>query len=220
MNRNRYIILGAMIVIMAVSVFYIDAVCSKPTEHIKPLPRTVEQVKSATITVAEVPEVPQYNIPLSEELQVFTYAECEKRKLSYEMVLAIMWTESKMDITAVNYNSDDSVDGGILQINSNTADALAQEIGIENFEPSDPYTNIQVGVYYLSILRDNFSQEFSDEDTFSTVCVAYNRGGNNTMRSIKQHGFSFVANNAYAQTVSEYKYQLETTGTFIDYVKE
>jgi soluble lytic murein transglycosylase-like protein len=131
-----------------------------------------------------------------------------------------MWKESKMDITAVNYNSNGSVDRGLFQLNSGTVIELAKEAGIANFDTKDPYMNIDVGVYYLSIMRDNFAKDFSDEDTFNATCFAFNRGGNATRRLIRREGFSVVANSAYAQKISEYKQQLETTGTFIDYVKE
>lgn len=218
MSKNKYIFMIGMAIMLIVSAIQIDSVCRNTELHqtLKVQGKSVED----SVVVAEIPEIPKYNIPLSDEHQILVYSESEDRGLSYTMVLALMWKESKMDITAINYNSDGSSDGGLLQINDETADALAEEIGITNFDPNDPYMNIRVGIYYLGILRDNFSQYFSDEDTFSAMCVAYNRGGNNTMRMIEQYGFSFVEESDYAKDVLKYKEELETTGTFSDYVEE
>ena len=196
MNKNRCIIWIMILIIGSVLGLYVNSVCESPTKGLKELPPTKQTVLS-TATAKEVkvitPEYPQYNIPLSPELQKYTYKQCNKRGISYSMVLSIMWAESKMDITARNYNSNGSVDYSLFQLNSATVDELASEIGITKFNPNDVHMNIDIGVYYLSIMRDNFSKDFSDEDTFTATCFAFNRGGNATRRLIRREGFSVVA---------------------------
>ena len=51
-------------------------------------------------TLCKCPFSPM-DLPLSEELQRYTYNRCQELGLEYEMVLAIMWRESRFQPTAV-----------------------------------------------------------------------------------------------------------------------
>jgi len=68
----------------------------------------------------------------------------------HETILrAIAVTESAMDPRAINRNTNDSVDVGLMQINSRWFPRLA-EMGIQPGDLWDPCTNIYVGAWVLA----------------------------------------------------------------------
>ena len=68
------------------------------------------------------------DIPLSDELQQFTCETAEKYGVNYDLMLAIMQTESQFN-NVVSANGDDI---GLCQINSSNAEWLYEEHGIYN----------------------------------------------------------------------------------------
>ena len=86
-------------------------------------------------------------IPLSAELQAHTYEQCIKNDLSYPLILAIMWRESRFQLDAVNINQNGTQDSGVMQINDINKDWLAQELGVEDL--MDPRQNITAGTEML-----------------------------------------------------------------------
>ena len=89
-----------------------------------------------------------YNIPLSKDLQLYTYNKCVEYGIPYyyELVLAIMWQES-------NYTADiisPTDDYGIMQINSCNHPWLVDLLGPTDF--LDARDNINAGVYIISKL--------------------------------------------------------------------
>lgn len=105
---------------------------------------------------------PIYNIPLSKELQQFTFDMCGMYGIrdKYDIVLALMWQESNFDPEAVSSTND----YGIMQINAvnftDTFDAVAA---------MDPKLCIEYGVDYLSCLY----AEYIDDNM---ALMAYNMG--------------------------------------------
>lgn len=94
------------------------------------------------------------HIPLSYELQEFTFNKCKERGLEYELVLAIMWRESRFKINAVNYNSNGTCDNGIMQINDVNRKWLREKYGITDL--MDPYQNINAGTAMLGELTQKY----------------------------------------------------------------
>lgn len=105
---------------------------------------------------------PIYNIPLSEELQQYTFDMCNMYGIAdkYDIVLALMWQESNFNPEAMSSTND----YGIMQINAinftDTFDAVAA---------MDPKLCIEYGVDYLSCLY----AEYIDDNM---VLMAYNMG--------------------------------------------
>jgi soluble lytic murein transglycosylase-like protein len=95
-------------------------------------------------------------IPMSYELQEYTYQKCEERGLEYELVLAVMWRESRFDVTAVNVNVNGTQDSGIMQINDVNKAWLSERWGIEDL--MDPYQNIDAGTAMLGGLTDKYGE--------------------------------------------------------------
>lgn len=124
------------------------------------------------------------NIDLSKDLQFHTYITAKRYGVDYECVLGIMWTESRFDIQATNYNIDGSYDYGLMQINTIHLDDL--DMTIEDLQ--NPYKNIKAGI---QILADKQSRVGTGERLY----VAYNRG-------VK--GSYGIESNAYSQAVRRF----------------
>lgn len=179
----------------------------------------IKAVTEAAVVIEEIDavQISQYDIPLVTELQQFIWDTCNSYGINgvcYEYVIAVIKKEnSEMDSNETNYNVDGSVDRGLFQLNDNTSYKLAKDLKIENFDPYDPYENIEVGIYYLNIMYQNFSKVCSNEDTFMAVAAGYNQGGNDVMKDIQRHGIRVVYENEYAKDVLNNKIELETTNT-------
>ena len=102
-------------------------------------------------------------IPLSDELQQYTYETATKYSVNYDLILAIMQTESQFN----NVISDNGEDIGLCQINAVNAEWLYQEHGIYNL--MDERQNIEACAIILSKLQGQFNDE-------SHVVMAYNLG--------------------------------------------
>lgn len=110
-------------------------------------------------------EMPIYDIPLSEELQRYTYERCVFYNCveHYEIVLAIMWQES-------NYRPDlisSTDDYGIMQINKCNHEFLKKNLGIVDM--LDAKDNIDAGTYIISCLLSKY-------ETPHEALMAYNMG--------------------------------------------
>ena len=93
-------------------------------------------------------DVPYYDIPLSKELQLYTYTKCEDLGIGnyYELVLAMMWQESDFKPDTISKTND----YGIMQINICNHEWLSEELGITDF--LDPYQNIDAGTHIIASL--------------------------------------------------------------------
>ena len=108
-----------------------------------------------------------YDIPLSKELQLYTYTRCVDYGIPehYELVLAMMWQES-------NYNPDSvsaTDDYGIMQINACNHEWISNLLGTTNF--LDVYQNIDAGTYIISKMLLKYGDEHK-------ALMAYNMGEN------------------------------------------
>ena len=103
------------------------------------------------------------------EISKTIYEESIKYNFNPLLVTAIIKTESNYEPTAVS----DSYAYGLCQVRRFIAQELAENIGIEwdGAEKTlfDPIKNIQIGVYYLSILNRDFND-------LNTAVIAYNQG--------------------------------------------
>lgn len=93
-------------------------------------------------------------VPLSKELQLYTYNKCQEYNLRYSLVLAIMWRESGFNPNALGYNKwNDTYDSGLMQINDCNKGWLAEQCGITDL--FDPYQCIDAGTEILHRLSHN-----------------------------------------------------------------
>ena len=106
-----------------------------------------------------------------EELRLAEVILEESRNYNIDplLVLALIRTES----TFYNWSRSRRGAMGLMQIRPRTGKHLARELdlkwdGIETL--LDPYTNVRLGVHYLSILRERFG------DDLKKILAAYNYG--------------------------------------------
>lgn len=95
-------------------------------------------------------------IPLSYELQRYTYTLCAEKDLEYELILALMWRESGFQVDAVGHNTNGTKDSGIMQINDVNKSWLREEHGIVDL--MDPIQNIDAGTTILKIFTEKYGQ--------------------------------------------------------------
>ena len=116
-------------------------------------------------TEVRAAEPTYYDIPLSKDLQLYTYNKCVEYGIPdhYELVLAMMWQESNYTADLVSSTND----YGIMQINSCNHSWLVDLLGPTNF--LDASDNINAGVYVISKLLIKYGDEHK-------ALMAYNMG--------------------------------------------
>lgn len=129
-----------------------------------------------------------YSIPLSKDLQEYTYKECMQYGIQneYPTILAIMWHES-------NFTSDlisKTQDYGIMQINICNHKSLAKTLHIVNF--LDTKSNIHAGIYM-------YSSHFRTYNSRTKALMAYNLGSYGMKEKIKHGNY----NSSYSRAVEK-----------------
>lgn len=104
-----------------------------------------------------------YNIPLTDELQEYTFGLCKENDLDYEMVLAMMDRESSYKEKMISNTND----YGLMQINKVNHGWLKERLAINDF--LDAEQNILAGIYMLTDLTHRY-------DDPHQVLMAYNAG--------------------------------------------
>lgn len=100
---------------------------------------------------------------LSTDLQEYTYYLCRQYGVDFELVMAIMFTESNFDPYAVSSTGD----YGLMQINEINFAELSDKLGITDF--TDPCQSIRSGIYILGQLASKYTDN-------ARVLMAYNMG--------------------------------------------
>ena len=140
-------------------VVYVDKIVYVPV-HTEPEPEP-------EIIIATEPEFqPEiYDIPLADDLQLYTYNLCEEYgiTLHYPLVLAVMGHESRYDEKVISRTND----YGLMQINKVNHNWLREKLSITDF--LDAKQNIHAGVYMLSTYLNKY-------DTVNEALMAYNMG--------------------------------------------
>jgi len=137
---------------------------------------TNERIKAIEISKSNVTTLPDKapylrDIPLSDELQEYTYGIAQKYNVDYDLMLAIMQTESQFQ----NVISDNGEDIGLCQINTINAEWLYTDYGIYNL--MDERQNIEACAIILSKLQEQFESE-------NHVVMAYNLGASKAEKYI------------------------------------
>lgn len=118
-------------------------------------------------TEVRAAEPTYYDIPLSKELQLYTYTRCVDYGIAdhYELVLAMMWQESNFTPDTISKTND----YGIMQINACNHEWLRDMLGTTNF--LDASQNIDAGTYIISRMLLKYEDEHK-------ALMAYNMGEN------------------------------------------
>ena len=202
----RFVIVGIVLYTILVSQITLAMV--------KPEVVEVEVIKYIEVEVErEIEEVNYWlrNIPLSEELQKFTFELCEEHGLSYDMVLAVIQHESKFNPKAVGKNNNGSEDRGLMQLNSSFHQWHSELLGIprNQFDPFNERQNLEVGIKILAHYRDYWYERGVDdqERLFKYTLNSYNAG-------ISAYRNMGLISRSYDRKILHYKTQLEMNGGF------
>ncbi len=138
-------------------------------------------------------EVPYYDIPLSFDLQLYTYSRCADLGISeyYELVLAMMWQESNFKPNIISKTND----YGLMQINICNHDWLSKELGITDF--LDPYQSIDAGTHIIASLLLKY------EDPHKAL-MAYNYGEAGAKKNWEQGYYT----SSYSRAIAEKQEQI------------
>lgn len=103
----------------------------------------------------------------------------EEYDLDPNLVMAIVKTESNFVVDAHSGKAS-----GLMQLTEETASWLAEELGIENMDLTDPEQNIQMGCYYFRHLLDYY------EGNVDVALAAYNGGMGNVNSWLRNSKYS------------------------------
>lgn len=146
---------------------------------------------------AEPLEPTIYDVPLSDDLQLYIADLCAEHHMEPKIVLGVIEHESDFNASAVGDNGNSL---GLMQIQSRWHKERMEQLGCDNL--LDPYQNVTVGIDILSELLDTY------QDT-ERALIVYNAGAAGAYNNWFQHGMysndysSSVLANAAALTPKE-----------------
>ena len=116
-------------------------------------------------------------------LLIYINALCDEYAVDYEMVKAVIQTESSWNHKAIS----ESGAIGLMQILPETA---MSEFNTPKDDLFDPYVNVTVGIKYLSKLNQHF-------DDIDATLTAYSHGPTNT----KKYSSKYIKSNFYVKRI-------------------
>ena len=186
LNNNRlHFLLGVLITSLSVVLY-------KEITHKPPI------VQTKTETIVHVVSAPiiRGNFKLESEeiksslnksklkhLLIYVNALCDEYGMDYEMVKAVIQTESSWNHKAVS--SSGAI--GLMQVLPSTA---WDEFKTPKEDLYDPYVNVTVGIKYLSHLNQHF-------DDMDATLTAYSHGPTVT----RKYSSRYIKNNFYVKRV-------------------
>jgi soluble lytic murein transglycosylase-like protein len=186
LNNNRlHFLLGVLLTSLSVVLY-------KEITHKPPIVQTktetiVHMVSDPIIRGNFKLEAEEINSSLNKSklkhLLIYINALCDEYGVDYEMVKAVIQTESSWDHKAVSKSGAI----GLMQILPSTA---WDEFKTPKEDLFDPYVNVTVGIKYLSHLNQHF-------DDMDATLTAYSHGPTVT----KKYSSRYIKNNFYVKRV-------------------
>lgn len=147
MTRIWLIILLACIFFLGFTVDHQKRIIKDADERLTSLETVVLELENENYSLEEFNNQTYYDIPLSIELQEYTFIQCIKYDVDPVLALAVMKTESGFNAKAVSETDD----YGIMQINECNHKWLSDAFGDINL--LNAKDNIKCGVYMLSKIK-------------------------------------------------------------------
>jgi len=187
MSLNKlHFLLGVLITSLSV-VVYMETTEFEPLE----IPTKTETI----VRMVNVPFTPSDYTTQAEEIKsslnksklkhilIYIEALCWEYGVDYEMVKAVIQTESDWNHKAVSTSGAI----GLMQVLPSTA---MSEFKTPEKDLYDPYVNVTVGIKYLSELNEHF-------DDLESTLTAYSHGPTVT----KKYSSRYISNNFYVKRV-------------------
>ena len=151
------------------------------------------------------------DIPLSEELQLYTFEMSKKYGENYIFIVSIMKTESDFNKKAICRNEADNYYSiGLMQLNQRYEDEFIQLTEKKDFNIYDSKDNILGGIAKIHNLKEQWSKyDISDEDMFLAITNSYNKGFGAYKSEVLSRGFF---SRKYDRKVLKNKIKLEQDG--------
>jgi len=148
-----------------------------------------------------------YPVNLTIKEQEFTQDLCYQNNFSYELILSIIYTESRFDKNATS--SSNCL--GLMQLNERYLSTYSELANIENPDPFNAMQNISMGIAYLNYLREYWISQgiTADEHLYIMILNSYNMGIGSYNNFIKENN---TYSRSYDQLISKYKIKLEISG--------
>lgn len=127
----------------------VDVIAAENEEDIIRWKEGNEENAEVTVKTLEQYEQELYNVPLSEELQLHIFAECEKYNISPAIIIAMIERESGFKSDKIG---DDGKSFGLMQIQPIWWQELMDELGCDDM--LDPFQNITVGIAIIDYFKD------------------------------------------------------------------
>ena len=150
---------------------------------------TTETTTTETTTHIELEMQTIYNVPLSDELQIYTQEVCKEYKVPFDLVIGVMFAESTFNPNAKNGSCY-----GLMQVNAINAEEL-KNIGV--YDLTDAKQNIKSGVYLLSKALRKYD--------ISQALIVYNWGESGAKEKLNNG----ITSTDYTRKVLRYAAQLE-----------
>ena len=186
LNNNRlHFLLGVLVTSLSVILY-------KEITHKPPIVQTktetiVHMVSDPIIRGNFELEAKEINSSLNKSklkhLLIYVNALCDDYGVNYEMVKAVIQTESSWNHKAVS--SSGAI--GLMQVLPSTA---WDEFKTPKEDLYDPYVNVTVGIKYLSHLNQHF-------DDMDAILTAYSHGPTVT----RKYSSRYIKNNFYVKRV-------------------
>ena len=184
-NNNQHFLLGVLITSLSVILYkeftYKPPVLQTKTETIvhmvsDPIIRGNFELESKEIKSS-------LNKSKLKHLLIYVNALCDEYGVDYEMVKAVIQTESSWNHKAVSTSGAI----GLMQILPKTA---MSEFKTPKEDLYDPYVNVTVGIKYLAQLNQHF-------DDMESTLTAYSHGPTVT----RKYSSKYIKNNFYVKRV-------------------
>lgn len=167
---------------------------ARPEPSIEEAIIITEEITTEEIIEEEaIEQIPQLDIPLSQELIDFIWEMSQKYEIEYELIVAVIAIESDFKTDCISNTND----YGLMQINKSNHKWLKKQFGFTDF--TDPYQNIEAGCI---ILKDCFNN-LTD---YHAALMGYNMGQTRARNLIKQGKYS----SKYSRKVMSKYYEYTT----------
>ena len=138
---NKYMVVFTIISVLAITIMFVYASivnAEAPTE------KRAEKVTEAETECIMLECTTLYDVPLTDELQIFIHEMCAEYGVDFRLVLAIISVESSFRCNAYNEKTDCC---GLMQINRINLPVLREKLGVTDL--FNAYENAMGGIYLL-----------------------------------------------------------------------